>query len=401
MSSRTLNRLTATQVANIKARGRHADGGGLYLLVGASRRSWLFRYTWREKVRELGLGSARALSLAKAREKAAEYREMIAAGQNPKTAGAKCDRNITFGNYADRYIEAMEPSWRNPKHVAQWKMTLTVYAAPLRKLVVEEIDTQAVLDVLKPIWSRVPETANRLRGRIEMVLDAAKALGLRDGENPARWRGHLDQLLPKRKKRSKGHHAALPFEKIAAFIEDLRGRVGEAARALEFLILTAARTNEVLAADWSEMDLEKCVWIVPAERMKAEREHRVPLSKAAMAILLAVPPAKRGGIVFKRKGGSLALTNMAMPMLLRRMKVTETVHGFRSTFRDWAAEKTNFSNEVCEMALAHTIPGKAEAAYRRGDLFEKRRKLMDAWGSVCQRREYSGDGFREFNLASI
>jgi integrase len=218
-----------------------------------------------------------------------------------------------------------------------------------------------------------------------MVLDATKALGLRDGENPARWRGHLDQLLPRRRKRSLGHHAALPFDKITAFVVDLRHRLGVTAQTLEFLILTAARTNEVLMADWSEIDLSADVWIVPAQRMKAEREHRVPLSKSAKAILEATPAGKREGLVFKRRGSSLPLTNMAMPMLLRRMGVAETVHGFRSTFRDWAAEKTDCSNEVCEMALAHSIPGKAEAAYRRGDLFEKRRKLMEVWAAYCGR----------------
>lgn len=217
-----------------------------------------------------------------------------------------------------------------------------------------------------------------------MVLDAAKALGLRDGENPARWRGHLDQLLPKRRKRSKGHHSALPFRGIKRFVRDLRSRPAVAARALEFVILTAARTSEVLLADWSEIDLKHALWIVPPERMKSEREHRVPLSSAAVEILAITPSAKRKGLIFAREGTSLPLTNMAMPMLLRRMGLTETVHGFRSTFRDWASETTNFPNEVCEMALAHTIPGKAEAAYRRGDLFEKRKRLMEAWARFCQ-----------------
>lgn len=381
--SRVMYRLSTTKVTHLKAHGRHSDGGGLYLFIDPTRRRWVFRYTWRGKLTEMGLGSARSLSLAKAREKAAEYREMVSQGRNPKIAKKNCDRNVTFGDYANTYVETMEPCWRNPKHVAQWKMTLSVYAAPLRSLVLEEIDTDDVMRVLKPLWSRVPETASRLRGRIEMVLDAAKVLGLRDGENPARWRGHLDQLLPKRRKRSKGHHAALPFEKVTDFITDLRHRSAIAARALEFLILTAARTSEVLLADWDEIDLDAGVWIVPAERMKAEREHRVPLSGAARRILEVIPESNRDGLIFKRAGSALPLTNMAMPMLLRRMGVTETVHGFRSTFRDWAAEKTNYSNEVCEMALAHTIPGKAEAAYRRGDLLEKRRKLMEAWSAFC------------------
>ena len=383
MTSHALNRLSATRVSSIKEAGRYADGGGLFLFVDATRRRWLFRYTWHGSKKEVGLGSARSLSLAKAREKAAEYRAMVSEGKNPKAERAKADRRMTFGEYADSYIETMSPSWKNPKHIAQWKMTLTVYAAPLRSLMLHEIDTDDVLKVLKPHWSRVPETSDRLRGRIENVLDAAKANGLREGENPARWRGHLDQLLPRRRKSSQGHHAAMPFCRIKRFIKKLRERSAVAARALEFLILTAARTGEVLEADWKEINLRERVWIVPAERMKAEREHRVPLSDAALAILKATPDKSRVGLIFKRSVVGNPLSIMAMAMLLRRMDVDETVHGFRSTFRDWASETTNFPNEVCEMALAHTIPGKAEAAYRRGDLFNKRRKLMDAWAKYC------------------
>lgn len=383
VTSHALNRLTATRVAGIKEPGRYADGGGLFLFIDATRRRWLFRYTWRGAKKELGLGSARSLSLAKAREKAAEYRAMISEGKNPKAERAKANRYITFGEYADSFVETMSPSWKNAKHIEQWKMTLTVYAAPIRLLLLHEIDTDDVLQVLRPHWSRVPETADRLRGRIENVLDAAKANGLREGENPARWRGHLDQLLPRRRKSSQSHHAALPFNRIKRFIRALRDRPAVAARALEFLILTAARTGEVLHADWEEIDLQQRIWAVPADRMKAEREHRVPLSEPALAILKATPPKSRTGLIFQRNGKGVPLSIMAMPMLLRRMNIVETVHGFRSTFRDWASETTNFPNEVCEMALAHTIPGKAEAAYRRGDLFNKRRKLMDAWAKYC------------------
>lgn len=383
VTSHALNRLTATRVAGIKEPGRYADGGGLFLFVDATRRRWLFRYTWRGAKKELGLGSARSLSLAKAREKAAEYRAMISEGKNPKAERAKANRYVTFGEYADSFVETMSPSWKNAKHIDQWKMTLTVYAAPIRSLLLHEIETDDVLKVLRPHWSRVPETADRLRGRIENVLDAAKANGLREGENPARWRGHLDQLLPRRRKSSRGHHAALPFNRIKRFMTKLHERPAVAARALEFLILTAARTAEVLHADWDEIDLRQRIWIVPAERMKAEREHRVPLCEAALEILKATPAKSRSGLIFKNSAKGNALSIMAMPMLLRRMGIEETVHGFRSTFRDWASETTNFPNEVCEMALAHTIPGKAEAAYRRGDLFNKRRKLMDAWAKYC------------------
>ncbi|WHU04415.1 site-specific integrase [Sphingomonas sp. NIBR02145] len=382
MTGRTLNRLTATKVAALKEPGKYADGGGLYLHVDASRRRWLFRYSWRGSRCEFGLGSARSLSLAKAREQAAECRELILEGRNPKLARGRGHDAITFGEFADQYIETMAPAWRNPKHVAQWKMTLTKYAAPLRRLAIADIGTDEVMRTLRPHWSRVPETADRLRGRIENILDAAKVAGFRDGENPARWRGHLNQLLPKRPG-CRGHHAALAFQKIRPFMKKLRTRPANAARALEFLILTAARTKEVLLADWSEIDLRQKLWIVPAEHMKAGRVHRVPLSDPALEILLATPEDKRSGFIFKGEGLEKPLTIMAMPMLLRRMKVDATVHGFRSTFRDWSSEETNYPNEVCEMALAHSIPGKAEAAYRRGDLLKKRKALMDSWAKYC------------------
>jgi integrase len=285
----------------------------------------------------------------------------------------------------------MRPSWRNAKHAAQWEMTLREYAAPLRPLSVDKIVTDNVLSVLKPIWSIKPETASRLRGRIERVLDAAKAQGLRSGENPARWRGHLDQLLPKRQQLTRGHHAAMNYGGLAAFMANLRGREGTAARALEFAILTAARSGEVLGACWDEFDLERAVWTVPASRMKAGREHRVPLSKSALKILKALQQVRAGGFLFLGQKLSTTgaetgtrLSDMALEMVLRRMGIKNaTVHGFRSSFRDWAAETTNFPNEVCEAALAHVIGNKAEAAYRRGDLFNKRRKLMEAWADYC------------------
>lgn len=389
MATRTLNKLDPRTAATIKTPGRHSDGGGLYLSVDTTgRRRWVFMYTRDGKRTELGLGGGRDMSLANARKEAGTLRTILASGGDPRSAREKQERQ-TFGEAADAYVEAMRPSWRNAKHAAQWAMTLTKYAAPIRPRMVETISTRDVLEVLKPLWQRTPETAERLRGRIENVLDAAKTKGLRTGENPARWRGHLDQVLPKRKRLSRGHHTALPYADVPAFMADLRGREATAARALEFAILTAARSGEVLGATWAEFDLEGAVWTVPAIRMKAGREHRVPLPAPAVELLHGLDAArdvekgKPSDPVFPNAKGGKPLSSMAMAMLLRRMGSTVTVHGFRSAFRDWASETTGFPHEVCEMALAHTIGNKAEAAYRRGDLFTKRRGLMDAWASYC------------------
>ncbi len=384
MGSRALNKLSATQAAKLKTPGRHADGGGLYLFIDDSgRRRWIFMYTRAGKRTELGLGSARDVSLAKARAEATALRAVLASGGDPKVERLKEEGVPTFGESADAYVEAMRPSWRNAKHAAQWTMTLTKYAASIRARPVDEITTKEVLDVLQPLWKRTPETAERLRGRIENVLDAAKARGHRAGENPARWRGHLDQLLPKRQRLSRGHHKALAYEALPAFMADLRSRDAVAARALEFLILTAARSGEVLGGRADEIDLGKKVWIIPAARMKAGREHRVPLSRRAVEIVEAMQALGSPPYLFPGPKPEAPLSSMAMAMLLRRMKSDVTVHGFRSTFRDWASETTGFPHEVCEMALAHTISNKAEAAYRRGDLFDKRRKLMEAWATYC------------------
>lgn len=384
MAGRALNKLSAVQAAKIKTPGRHSDGGGLYLFIDSNgRRRWIFMYVRDGKRTELGLGGGRDLSLANARIEAGRLREVLVAGGDPKGARAKNDRIPTFGECADTYVEAMKPSWRNEKHAAQWTMTLTKYAKPMRGKPVDAIGTQDVLDVLQALWKRTPETAERLRGRIENVLDAAKAKGHRAGENPARWRGHLDQLLPKRQRLSRGHHAALPYDAMPDFMADLRVRSAVAARALEFAILTAARSGEVLGAQWAEIDPEKKVWTIPASRMKAGREHRVPLSPRAMEIVEEMAKLGGEGYLFPGPKPKKPLSGMAMAMLLRRMKSEITVHGFRSTLRDWASETTGFSHEVCEMALAHTIGNKAEAAYRRGDLFDKRRKLMEAWAGYC------------------
>lgn len=382
--AREINRLSARSVATIKKNGRHADGGGLYLSISPNGgRRWVFLYRWHGKPTEIGLGSARDVTLARARELRGQGRAKLAEGINPRDARRRSE-GATFGECADRFIEAMRPSWRNGKHAAQWEMTLRHYAAPLRRLPVDKVTTDDVLSVLKPLWNTKPETASRLRGRVERVLDSAKAQGLRSGENPARWRGHLDQLLPKRQRLTRGHHAAMDYNDLPAFMSDLQGREGTAARALEFAILTAARSGEVLLARWGEFDLERGVWTVPATRMKAGREHRVPLSRRALRIVKAMHDSRNADYVFAGQKAGRPLSVMALDMVLRRLKIEDvTVHGFRSAFRDWAAERTNFPNEVCEAALAHVIENKAEAAYRRGDLFGKRQKLMETWAAYC------------------
>ena len=382
--ARKINRLNARAVATIIKNGRHADGGGLYLSISPNGgRRWVFLYRWHGKPTEIGFGSARDVMLARARELATQARTKLAEGINPKDA-RRPPGGATFGECADRVIEAMRPGWRNSTHATQWQMTLQDYAAPLRRLPVDRITTDDVLSVLKPLWNDKHETASRLRGRIERVLDAAKAQGLRSGENPARWRGHLDQLLPKRQRVARGHHAAMNYSDVPAFMSDLQARQATAASALEFAILTAARSGEVRGARWEEFDLDRAVWIVPPRRMKGGREHRVPLPQRAHKIVNAMYEARNGDFVFAGQKPGRPLSVQTFLRLLSRMKIEGvTVHGFRSAFRDWAAECTNFPNEVCEAALAHVIGNTAEAAYRRGDLFEKRRKLMDAWAAYC------------------
>lgn len=289
---------------------------------------------------------------------------------------------ITFKDVATGYIAANEESWRNPKHRQQWRNTLDTYVYPvIGDLPVAEIETAHVLKILEPIWKGKAETASRIRGRIETVLDSAKARGFRQGENPARWRGHLAQILPARTRLSRGHHKAISFEQIPSFVRALHKRDAVAALALEFTILTAARSGEVIGATWGEVDLAKAVWTIPADRMKAAKEHRVPLSARAVAILESLQLLDSEYLFPGAKGGKLS--GMAIGMLMRRMKVDATVHGFRSSFRDWAAECTGYAHEVAEMALAHTIENKVERAYRRGDLFDKRRRLIDDWATYC------------------
>jgi integrase len=382
-----MGRLTARKVETAKP-GVYLDGQGLRLIVGATGgRKWVFRFMRRGHSREMGLGGA-GVSLAMARERAADARRMLTAGQNPIEGArlAKAGRP-TFGQVADEFLSAKKCEWRNAKHRAQWEMTLQRYCVVLRSRPVDEIDTTAVLEVLQPLWANVPETASRLRGRIETVLDAARARGLigQHEANPARWRGHLDKLLPKRQKLTRGHHAAMPFAELPQFIVSLRQREAVAALALEFTILTAARSGEVLGARWDEIDFERAVWTVPAARMKGGRVHRVALSRRALAILKKLNAARTGDFIFPGQRPGKPLSGMAMEMILRRMKANGvTVHGFRSSFRDWCGEVSRFPREVAEAALAHVAGDATERAYRRGDALEKRRALMEAWASYCE-----------------
>jgi integrase len=390
--ARQLHKLDAVTAKALKKQGRHSDGGGLYLKVRPDgRRGWVFLFRWHGRAREIGLGAFLPVhvekgrrydfvTLAKARTKAAAARAALAAGQDPSVTG-KTDAIPTFGEFADAHVEAMKPAWRNEKHVAQWQMTLgDTYCKPLRPKPINEIDTADLLAVLQPIWKSKTETAARLRGRIEAVLDAAKAKGLRDGENPARWRGHLANLLPRRQKLTRGHHAALPYADLPRFIERLHEMEGMAACALEFLILTASRTGEVLGARWDEFDLKSAIWTVPATRMKAGREHRVPLSDRALAIVTALNENRVSDFVFSGRKRSRQLSAMSLAMTMRRMKLGQfTPHGMRSAFRDWAGEETHHPREIAEAALSHTVGDQVERAYRRGDALVKRRALMDDW----------------------
>jgi integrase len=391
-----IHRLSAVKVANIKQRGMYADGGGLYLQVSENGgRSWIFRFKQNGRARDMGLGSLTSVSLATAREMAAECRRTRLTGVDPievrrtdrREAQLAAARSMTFDQCRDAFIEAHKSAWRNAKHRAQWTNSLATYVGPVfGAMPIQRVDVALVMKVLEPIWSTKPETASRVRGRIERVLDWAKVRGFRQGENPARWRGHLDALLPARGKvRKVKHHAALPYDQIGAFMAALRTREAVAARALEFMILTAARTGEVLGARRDEIDFQAKMWVVPPRRMKSGREHRVPLSRAAISVLKDMQARHQDDLLFPGDRRGKQLSNMAMLMMLRRMDRADlTAHGFRSTFRDWAAECTNFPAEVAEAALAHVVGDKVEAAYRRGDLFEKRRRLMDAWAAYCQ-----------------
>lgn len=378
--TRRLHKLTDIGAKTLKKPGRHSDGGGLYLNISQSgTKSWLFMWVPRGgKRREMGIGGYPMVTLAKARERAFECRTVVADGGDPIADKSK-EAEPTFAECVEKFLASMETAWRNHKHRAQWRTTLTAYCGTIRLKKVSGIDTADVLNVLSPIWGTKQETASRLRGRIERVLDFAKVKGWRSGENPAVWRGHLKNVLPARQKLARGHHLAMPYEEVPAFIARLRGSHGLAARALELLILTAGRSGEVLNAVWSEFDLQRSLWIVPAERMKAGKEHRVPLSDRALKVLQSLNEARTSQYVFPGQRAGRPLSNMAMEMMLRRMKVDVTTHGFRSSFRDWVGDATTFPREVAEAALAHQVGSEVERAYRRADALEKRRKLMQAW----------------------
>jgi integrase len=386
--------LNGRQVATLTKPGRYGDGQGLYLqITQGGVKSWLLRYERSGRERWMGLGPFHTVSLQEARERARNARHQLFDGLDPletrRTERARAAleqaKAVTFEEATTAYFNAHQAKWRNAKHRAQFLSTMREYAFPkLGKLAVADVDLGSVLEVLEPIWATKTETASRVRGRIEAVLDWAAVRKLRSGDNPARWKGHLQHVLPARARLAKPkHHAALPYAEVPAFMAALRQRDGIAARALEFTILTAARTGEVTGARWDEIDLAEKTWTVPSARMKGSREHRVPLTDRAIEILTSTPKEDGNAFVFigPRARG---LSNMAMAAVLRRMDQEEvTVHGFRSAFRDWAAETTAFPNHVVEMALAHTVGNKVEAAYRRGDLFGKRRRLMAEWAKYC------------------
>jgi integrase len=395
-----MSKLTAKQVENAGV-GLHADGDGLYLQVGnGGAKSWIYRYALNGKQRYFGLGSAADVTLKRARELANDARRLRAEGVDPieyrraQRAAQRVEaaKAVTFKEVATQFIASHEVGWKNAKHRQQWKNTLETYVYPaFGELPPAEVDTALVMKVLAPIWSVKPETASRVRGRIEVILDAAKTQGLRIGENPARWKGHIANLLPaKRKVRRVRHHPALPYVQIPAFMAALGARPSVSARALEFCILAAVRSCEAIKAHWREIDIEASAWEIPLERMKRERPHRVPLAGRALEILETF--TDKAGFVFpgigKRQGKSMdeaALDKMLSLMGDWRDKEGQpvTVHGFRSSFRDWAAECTSFPREVAEMALSHAVGDETEQAYQRGDLFEKRRKLMEAWAKYC------------------
>lgn len=398
-------RLTQLKADRERNKGVYPDGAGLYLnvTIGGSK-SWLYRYMLAGKAHWMGLGGYPDVSLAEAREKAAECRKKVRQGIDPLSAKrqqtsairASIAKSILFSKAAEQFIDAHKSGWKNAKHVDQWRNTLETYANPIiGKIEVSMIETAHIIRILEKdnFWNEKTETAHRTRGRIESVLDWATVRKYRSGENPARWKGHLDKLLPARAKVKKTeHHPALPWRQIGVFMADLREQAGVAARAVEFAILTATRSGEVRGATWAEIDLDSGVWTIPPERMKAKKEHRVPLSGKAIDLLTKQKAEFPGELVFPGRDRGKPLSDMSLTAVLRRMERNEiTVHGFRSSFRDWAAESTGYPNEMVEMALAHTIGNKVEAAYRRGDLFEKRRHMMQTWSDFCDTITKAGE----------
>ncbi|CAN7313864.1 integrase arm-type DNA-binding domain-containing protein [Bradyrhizobium sp. LjRoot220] len=399
--AKAFNRLPANVLSKKLHPGRHADGGNLYLSISKTgTKRWVFLYRGaNSRPIEMGLGAARDVPLARAREKATAARALLADGKDPLEARRAEDDVPTFGEAAKALIDTMRPSWKNEKHAAQWLMTLLGvdadgkpteydYCKAIREKPVDKVVTEHVLQILRPIWQEKPETASRLRGRIERVLDAERAHGHRTGENPARWRGHLDLILPGRTKLSRGHHPAMPYPGVPSFVHDLRQRTTMSNLALEFTMLTAARSTEAREMVWTEVDRIEALWTVPADRMKEGREHRIPLCARAIEILeLAsrIAGKRQSAFVFPGAKPRRPLSDMSLTMALRRAGHAEyTVHGFRSSFRDWCGDETEFAREVAEAALSHLVGDDSERAYRRSDALEKRRKLMNAWAAYLE-----------------
>jgi integrase len=397
--ARPLHRLSAFKVEKAKQPGLYCDGGGLYLRVAeGGSKQWIYRYVTAGRARDMGIGPVHVFTLAEAREKAREASKLRLEGVDPiaskrarmaalKAAEAKA---MTFADCVKGFIKDNEASWTSRKHRQEWERSLIKYAFPLLgPLPVAAIDTPLVLRVLKPIWSTIPESESRVRGRIENVLGWARIHHYRSGDNPAQWNGHLEHALPAVVKGA--HHAALPYAEVPAFMAKLRQQTSVPAKCLEFLILTGTRLDEAREATWDEIDLDQRLWIIPASRMKGRREHRVPLTTAALAVLQDMLATRQSDYVFPGVYSGKAIGKNTPRGLVRQLTGRPvTVHGFRSSFRDWAAERTSFPREVAEMALAHAIPSAVEAAYRRSDLFDKRRRLMDAWSEFCAKPAANG-----------
>ena len=380
-----MHKLSTRKIISERKPGRHSDGKGLYLLVKKTgRKSWVYMWNKDHRRREMGLGGFPDVSLAHAREKAQVARELIAADKDPLHEKQKTVIK-SFGEAADHLVETLKADWTNEKHRQQWIRTVTHYCKPIRDIPVGRVDTDDVLRVLKPIWTEKEETARRLRARIERILDYASAHNWREGENPAKWNGHLKDILPKRDKLKKRNFAAMPYENIPAFLVQLRKEKGMAALALQMTIHTASRTNETLGAKWSEIDFEKRLWTIAAERMKGKVEHMVPLTSAVMEALKVAKMFQSSDYVFPGAREGRPLSNMSMNMLMRRMDIKDaTVHGFKSSFRDWCGDHTRYPREIAEAALAHKVGNKVEQAYRRRSALEKRGDLMRDWSAYCE-----------------